>query len=293
MRGLGIGDTLRLGIPPGQRSGIGSSTDGYYNIHSVIGEVFTPFAHILELEIVGTFGFENASGFLGQPYATTLIFMPDSVLPPDVGLIELERSRRVHDEVVHITYEDGYLYVDWYSFVLNDPRDADAFVVENAETLAELGFYIEPLPGVAGARAFWESAEAILQTVIFNLALFSIVAIIVLVLAVFLYIRQRQKDHAISRALGNPVRRADRQMIYTLMLFALPAVVIGGTGGWFVALRESERAMEALPGTTQTELGALWLLILLSTVLSALFIVTMIGMAVRRRPILELLQKAR
>ena len=293
-RGLAVGDTLRIGIPPEQRADIGAGTDndGYILIY-VVGEAQAPYTHTMELEIVGTFSFTNTAGMLGGPWATTLMYMPDSVLPPDVALVGYERTGTKGvsgGEVLTIPYEDGYILAEWYSFVLNDPRDADAFVAENREALGELGFSIEFLPGLAGAKAFWESAEAIMQTVSFNLALFSVVSALVLVLAVFLYIRQRQRDYAILRALGNPARRTNRQLISTLMLFALPAVTIGGAGGWLVALSESARALEALPNTGQAGIGAQWLPTLIIAVLAGLFILALIGIAARRRPILEMLQ---
>jgi len=291
-RGLSVGDTLRIGVPPQeQRNGVRSSIcpDGYLYI-TVEGEVFAPYSHILELEIVGTFLFENAVGMLSEAMATTFIYIPDSVLPDDVILTGYEIKGRINDEIVTITYEDGYFYANWYTFVLDDPKDADAFVMETRDAIEELGFSIEFLPGVAGAKAFWESSETVLQTVSFNVVLFSIVSFIVLVLAVFLYIRQRHRDYAILRALGNPARRTNRQLITTLLLFALPAVAIGGAGGWFVALGESARALEALPNTDSTGISVFWLPALMAAMLAGLFVLMLAGITTRRRPILEMLQ---
>jgi hypothetical protein len=289
-RGLSIGDTLRIGIPPKQRYfGSSSIADNHYVEIIVFGEVYAPYAHTLELEIVGTFDFVNTSGILGTAYATTLVYIPDSALPPDVILVETEWQRKEGDEVISYTLEDGFISPEWYSFVLNDPRDADAFLLENRDALGELGFSIEYMPGVAGARAFWESAETILRTVSFNLALFSIVTVLILVLAVFLYIRQRQRDFAILRALGNPARKTKKQLLSTLMLFALPAVMIGGAGGWLVAQNEATRALEALP-TARAEIGILWLPVLIATVLAGAFILSLISIQMNRRPILEMLQ---
>jgi len=291
IRGLSIGDSISIGIPPDQRmgGGAGIDQDSYHRI-DVESDIHAPHAHVLELEIVGTFEFVNASGMLAGGWATTLVYIPDSVLPPDVNLAENERSRRIGGEPVIILYEEGAIFSDWYTFVLNDPRDADAFVAENREALASMGFSIEFLPGVAGAQAFWDSAEAILQAVTFNLVLFSIVAVIVLVLAVFIYIRQRQRDYAIMRALGTHEGMANRQLIRTLLLFALPAVITGGFGGWLLALSEAAGTSESLPDVAQAEIGTLWLPALIVAVLVVLFIVTLISVAIRRRPILELLQ---
>jgi len=157
--------------------------------------------------------------------------VPDSILPPDVILGEQEWSWTDGDERVIETTEEGFISPEWYSFVLNDPRDADAFVLENREALGELGFTIEFMPRVAGARAFWESAESIMLAVGFNLVLFSIVTVLLMILAVFLYVRQRHRDYAILRALGNSARRTNRQLISSLLLFAVPSVVVGSVGG--------------------------------------------------------------
>jgi len=292
MRGLSVGDTLRIGIPPEQRlfGSTGYWGDGYLDM-AVIGEAFAPFAHILELEIVGTFDFVNTTGVLGSPAATTFVYMPDSVLPPDVTLAEFEFRIMQNRVAVTVTADEGFISPEWYSFVLNDPRNADAFVLETREALGELGFSIEFMPGVAGAQAFWDTAESILQTVGFNLMLFSGVAALVLVLAVFLYIRQRWRDYTILRALGNPAQKTNRQLISALLLLALPATIIGGTAGWIVALNEAARTLEALPDIVQAEIGILWLFVLIFAVLAGMFIIALFGaLKMSRSPILAMLQ---
>ena len=293
MRGLSIGDTLRIGIPPEQRlfGSTGYWGDGYLDM-SVVGEVFAPFAYILELEIVGTFDFANTTGMLGSPMATTIIYMPDSALPPDVTLDEFEFITSQGGETVTVTAEEGFISPEWYSFVLNDPRDADAFVLENREALGALGFSIEFMPGIAGAQAFWESAESILQTVSFNLVLFSFVAGLVLMLAGFLYLKQRYRDYAVLRALGNPALKTNRQLISTFLLLALPTTILGGTGGWILALNEATRTLEALPDTApQAEIGLLWLPLLIGVVLTGTFIIAILGaVGMGRRSALEMLQ---
>ena len=110
---------------------------------------------------------------------------------------------------------------------------------------------------------------------------------------VFLFIRQRHKDFAISRALGNPAQRTNRQLITTLLLLALPAVTAGGVGGWFVALSEAAKTMEALPDTEQAEVGIFLLPLLIAAVLLGLFILIVTGIIVYRRPVLEMLQGRR
>ena len=291
-RGLSVGDTIRLGFTHGFQKSGGYFIYGYeLGVSFGEGVVHAPFTHTLELEIVGIIGVVNASGMLA-PHDDFIDFMyiPDSVLPLDVTMSEFEWSWSEGEDKIKYTVEEGYIAYNWYSFVLNDARDADAFMLESSEALAELGFYIEFLPGVAGAQAFWDAADMIMQTIWFNLVLFSIVAVLILVLVAFLYIRQRHRDYAILRALGNPARRSSRQLITTLLLFALPAVIIGGAGGWFIAIGESAKALESLPGIQQAGIDMLWLPVLIVAVLAGLLILTLIGIIIRRCPVLEMLQ---
>ena len=295
-RGLSIGDTLRIGIPQEQMMISGGSVGGenYLHIRNA-GEVFAPFEYTLVLEIVGTFNFVNtvAAGVLASPYATTFIYIPDSVLPPHIGITEYDVSSGGSGEIVTITIEKGFISPIWYSFVLNNARDADAFAYENRETLGELGFSIEFLPGVENAITFWESANTVLQTIRFNLVLFSIVAVLVLILAVFLFIRQRSKDYAILRALGSTTQKTNRQLIFTLLLYALPSVIAGGAAGFFVALNEALKAMGALSNIEYIEVEMLWLPLLIAIVPACLLVLAWAGIIIRRRPVLEMLQGTR
>jgi len=293
-RGLVLGDTLRIGIPPGHpeyQSANAYHTYGFpFGVTSGLGDVFAPFAHILELEIVGIFGITDTSGTLINHYDGEYLYIPDSVLPPDIVMKDFEWPDRSGDEVIFVTKEEGFFDFRCYSFVLNDARDADAFLLENREALEEVGFYIEFLPGVAGAQAFWDSADMILQTIRFNLVLFFIVSVLILVVAVFLYIRQRHRDYAILRALGNPKLRTNRQLITTLLLVALPAVILGGAGGWLIALNEVVKSLGSLPGIQQAEVDMLWLPLLIAAVLVGLLLLALTGIIIRRRPVLEMLQ---
>ena len=275
-RGLGIGDTLSIGIAPQQRLSGGGIISADYSIIDVIGEAHAPLAHILELEIIGLFEFLGTPryGVLGSQMATTFLYMPDSVLPPDVEIGE------------------GFISHLWYSFVLNDTRDADAFLLDTRDALGAFGFAAHFIPNVEGARAFWESAAQILQSVSFNMVLFSIVAILVLALSSFLYLRQRQRDYAILRALGSPVKNTQRQIFAALIAFALPAIIVGGIAGWFVALSEAADALAPLSEVAYgTSLSIMWLMLLVTVVFAALIIMTLIGsLRMSRHPVLVMLQ---
>ena len=291
IRGLEIGDILTIGILPEQRlTGSAGMTLQYIEV-DVIGEVYAPLAHILELEIVGLVQFVGFTYFI----TTSWMYMPDSVLPSDVTIAHFRDDS-----------EDGYISSEWYSFVLNDPRDVDAFLLENRETLEELGFTVEFMPSIEGAREFWESVEGILQSVVFNLVLFSVISVLVLTLISFLYNRQRQKDFAISRALGSPERKTLRQLLTAFLLVALPSIIAGGLGGWFMALNAAANAVDSLGGgavvqdvsdymeygqTVGVNLSIFWMFALIAVVFAGLLVLMLfLGLRMSRRPVLELLQ---
>jgi hypothetical protein len=116
MRGLAIGDTLRIGIPPEQHWTVGASICGDdYLWLFITSNVHASYAQILELEIVGIFDFVNTSGSLGSQWATTFIYMPDSALPSDANLTGYDRTRMIGEEIVTITYEEGYILAEWYT----------------------------------------------------------------------------------------------------------------------------------------------------------------------------------
>jgi hypothetical protein len=296
-RGLEIGDTIVIGIPPEQRltGGASIAADGYLDVY-VIGAVHVPYAHVLELEIVGLFQFVNAADTLTDTQASSFVYIPDSVLPSDVFLVEHETRSMIGAEIVNIKFEEGFISHVWYSFALDDPRDADNFLLENRGALETLGFSVGFMPSIAGAREFWGFAEPVLQSVMFNMVLFSVAALIILALVGYLYVRQRQKDFAISRALGSPVRKSYRQLFTTFTIFALPAIAIGSIGGWFVALNEAANVLEPLVDRANglaegALLSVLWLPALAGAVFAALIIISLSGgLAMSRRPVLELLQ---
>jgi len=75
------------------------------------------------------------------------------------------------------------------------------------------------------------------------------------------------------------------------MILALPTTVLGGAGGWFVAHNEATRTLEALPDTTQGEIGIFWLPLLIIVVLVSIFLITAIGiLSMSHRSPLEMLQ---
>ena len=298
LRGLELGDIVSIGIPQDQRlSGNASiGSDGFLVI-GITGAADVPYAYVLDLEIVGIFNFTGSNDFLSTSYATTFVYVPDSVLPPDVSLLSAELMIDNETGTVLRTIEEGFISHSWYSFVLRDPRNEDAFLMENSDALEALGYTVRIISG--NALDFWGSAEPIIQSATFNIIVSSAVLLFVLALVSLFYIQQRQRDFAIMRALGCPAQKAYGRLFATLSSFSLPAIILGSIGGWvFSAGRISETL--GLLGEIVDDISAghglssILLIPLAATVFACLLILTLIGATVMgRRPVLDMFQGGR
>ncbi|MCL2375983.1 MAG: hypothetical protein FWC76_01170 [Defluviitaleaceae bacterium] len=307
-RGIDIGDTITVSIPREQEV-VGLHTvmffgpqplEGWQFIRenfvfgdglmdfSVIGNPNEFMIEYMELEVVGTFAkLPDAPDGQGPwSYTPTLfsnyIYIPNSLLPADFIATDSLRG-----------YGDEYLWSSWYSFTLGDTRNENAFLLENRDLLAAMGYNVHFLP--SGAAVFWSVAEPILTSLTFNAILFSIVLFIVFGLVTFLYMTQRRREFAIMRALGSPARVTVRKMLAPIVLLGMPAIIIGGTAGWFFALDAAAGLMETV--AYATGYGASFeypiYLMLLQLAIASVMMLTMVyigGARVARLPVLELLQ---
>jgi len=266
IRNLELGDTIVIDIPKEQIViGVSPRTVGDdFDIVTTPGEYLT---YELELTIVGMFRDADPALVFSFPFLMdNHIYIPDSVLPDDfvfsAALTDdsmwtafdavMEDKRSMSDfaaamfppgpgsapywplPAIEAVGHPDFIPNIWYSFVLNDPRDESAFLFEHRDALSALGFNVIFLG--QDAEAFWSSAEQILRAMTFNAVMFCIVLVLVLALVVFLYLRQRRKEFAVMRALGVPVKKVYTQIIASAMLCGIPAVIIGGVGGWFFHL---------------------------------------------------------
>jgi len=203
----------------------------------------------LELEVVGIFDtFRFRPLYTGWSSQNKFMFVPDSLLPAGWGI----QSAFFGD------ISEGYSPAVWFSFTLYDQRDQNAFLWSTRDDLAALGFRAS-FVGTDGG-SFWPAANAIIVSITLNMVMFSLLLFVVLTFTVALYIWQRNKEYAISRALGVSARRAYLRSVGTLMAFAMPAALAGCIAGWFSAMRLAEEAIAGFGDIIMDAFGGRFLL---------------------------------
>ena len=303
IRNLSIGDTITVKIPQ-----IQNARDGFvfgYGDGNLFPDVHVESIrqdegmHKIELEIVGVYNLFRRRGGDSSTFLSTYVYIPDSILPDGV----VTTSRRWENFEAEV-----FLPVPWYSFTLSSTRYEAEFVAENRQPLEEMGFTLTIIE--SSAENFWESANIILQSIWFNGIVFSIVLGLVLLLVIFLFLRQRRKEFAVSRILGHSRNWSIREIMSTAMLFLIP-ITVGSVLAWIFARRtvvntlqtleaaqvdyEAELSAELSVGyevyETTFSLSQYWLIGLIAVVFILTMIMVLIGaMKMTRRPVLALLQ---
>jgi hypothetical protein len=263
---LEIGDTLTLTIRDMQQFPIPL---GYRNWRD------HPTQEI-ELTIVGTYSRAQRFAISVSTTMNPYMYIPQSVLPPGFGGDEAE------------------LNMLEYSFVLDSPRNQSAFIEETKVALNAIGFDVVFFEH--NAEEFFVSADPIVQSVTVNLALFSLVSLLALLLAGFIFLRQNRRNFAIMRALGVPHKKSLKQKVVTAALLWLPIIAIGSVLAWNFALAQAENTLTALAEVGDYADGiaapSIWLLIALCAVFSIITMALIFfgGLRTVRRPVLELIQ---
>ena len=304
IRGLNVGDTITVEVPQ-QHTAEHFNTD-FFSFLVFAGGVTRDFAFAheslvdirvendlhaesiqeIELEIVGIYNLFRQFG--GDPATnfSSNIYIPDSVLSEDV-IISSQRWRSPDDE--------NFLPSFWYTFRLTNSRDELTFVAQNRQPLGELGFTLVMMDGAAGAQNFWQSANLVIQSLTFNAVVFSIVLLLILTLVVFLFLRQRYKDLAISRMLGYSAWKSVGGIWLTAIL-SLISITLGSIVAWLFAQRTITDTLvvfeELIEGYGSAfTLSPFWLIGLIIFVFILVLLMVLIG-AIRlaHRPLLELLQ---
>ena len=279
LRGLKLGDVITLYISKDQQT---DRMGLHYHIRSAPS---LQYDYKLELEIVGLWHRPGMDGSAWGhwTYSSVYVYIPDSVLPAEFTYLPPP-------------FDEDFLPDNQYNFLLRDSRDKNAFLLENEEAIAAAGFSVRFVP--TGADEFWASAAPILQSAAISAAVFCVMLVLVMALAVFLYIRSRRRDYAIMRALGVPVKSAIGQLLASFLCFGVPAIIAGSVVGWFFTLNRSagtinrfgEVASQAGYGS-DASLPLYWLPLFAAAALAALSILITLGAAwISRLSALELLQ---
>ena len=294
---LNIGDVLRINVPDEQHA------VSVYSISSS-GRIFTEYqldsppsedrGVDLEIEIVGIYGFRLVPGLRGgtADLSSTFIYIPDSCLPQNL------ETRSVNTDLDNMGWIDGQEYLPQYrySFVLSDAREADAFHAINEQELEALGYDLMLID--TGAVNFWKSANPIIQAVTLNVVVFSILLVLVTTAVMFLYMRQRRKDFAIARAMGNPSKIVITHLVLSVVLFGLPTVIVSSAAGWYFASGQIDNTLNPF-GELATTFNftisrsvPIYLLFILTAIVFLLFALVTIIVArmISRLSVLELLQ---
>ena len=197
----------------------------------------------LELEIVGTFDlFSNSMNTLGRPI-TKVIYIPDSILPADMVLLSSPCGELPPD----------YLPALWYSFILENPNDINAFVVEYTPKFAALGLNLSFIG--QNSENFWVAADMITISIMLNLIIFSLASLLVLVLTAFLFLRQRRRECAILRALGFSSKTVICAVLVCVGFLALPAIIIGATSAWHFSVDMAANTLDPLESILRATIG--------------------------------------
>ena len=180
-----------------------------------------------------------------------------------------------------------------YSFVLDSSRHESEFVQAYTDPLQELGIRLTILEN--NGPAYWAAVDPIRSSLSADLLVFSLLMIIALVLAVFLYEMQRKRDYAILRALGVPAKQANAHLIFPLLLLGELGILLGGLPAWNYALDQARTTLSTLPTpagvSPSADLDPLFLAGLCFAIFLVLAALVRLGVLfLSRKPIHELLQ---
>ncbi|MDR2166726.1 MAG: hypothetical protein LBE35_02605 [Clostridiales bacterium] len=203
------------------------------------------------------------------------IYIPASLIPSGFG------------------WDNAPMLTSMYSFMLDSPRNEAAFITENVIHLQNLGFRPAFLDN--GFAEFAAFADPLRISITSNLVLFSIAAALVLILVVFLFIREWQKTVAIARALGDCANKTLARLVIPTVSLWIPAIILGSAAAWFFAHGQAEATLGELEGLIyqghsihlDASLLIFWTLSII-LVISAGLVISVMTLA--RKPVLMQLQ---
>lgn len=182
-------------------------------------------SHRLELEIVGIY-WNTPRGVDPHNFLNTEMYIPLSLIPEGFG------------------WDNAPQLASMFNFTLNSPRDVERFVRNYESQMRDLGFRINFMP--TGFDSFATAADPIRTSIIVNVAIFSVVALLILSVVVFVYLKQWRSAVAVSRALGTPAGKSLRQLFTPVAIIWTPAIIIGAVFAWFFAINQATEAVSSL-----------------------------------------------
>ncbi|MCL2252850.1 MAG: ABC transporter permease [Lachnospiraceae bacterium] len=272
---LNLGDTLTIELGDRffpQYASLGAT--------AYVPERHSNFIETTSVEIVGVYldtdsaRDRNTNQFWG--YGPNTIFVPKSLLPIEVPA-------------------DHEIRPGEFSIIIENAKDIDA-VLADAEPLADtMGIELRFSDGGWSlvSEGLGTSERIALITVLLNV----IGIIFVLLLTVYLFVKQDIKTYAISRALGVTQKDSCKALAVPLGILSIPAILIGGIFGLVYAFNLIETSLsnltEIAPSSQIGESAVPLGIVLLCLVFLVLFLSLTTGIFLLRMcktPILALLQ---
>ncbi|MCL2855309.1 MAG: ABC transporter permease [Defluviitaleaceae bacterium] len=240
-RNISVGDTIQIALHPHQY------------VDGVLPGLNMPFArstpsdnpYMLELEVVGTFAYFGPIPLVS--FGGTFAYVPASIIPEGFALSPPIR------EDIGIDWREGYLPAAWHSFTIADPTQEQEFLLWSRDNEQLLGYNIIIIGDGSDALNFWASADPVLLTILFNAVVFWAVVLLVLGLVSFIFVRQRQRDFSIYRAIGVGRGSVLLHTVKSLLFLGIPAIALGTLGGWYVARIAAATALEPFATFLQEE----------------------------------------
>jgi ABC-type antimicrobial peptide transport system permease subunit len=141
--------------------------------------------------------------------------------------------------------QNQFRYEADYSFVLDSSRNETEFIQDYKVPLQELGISLTFLEN--NGPAYWVAVDPIRRSLSADIQVFSLLLVVALILAVFLYLMARKRDYAILRALGVPKKQANWQLILPMLLLGGLGIILGGLPSWNYALTQAKASLSTLP----------------------------------------------
>ena len=178
------------------------------------------------------------------------------------------------------------------SFLIEDADSIIPFRDEILPQLLDRGYIVRFSDG--GWPAVKEQLTQAGSLTLVKLCAFTVSAVLVLLLTVYLYILRKKKEFAVMRALGCPTREAQKSLLFPLIILALPAVVLGSIGAVLYTRRAAESSAMEFASLGLTMDTAIPPIPILAGFGGSLFLLLLLAWAalrsVAKKPPLELLQ---